>query len=42
MDRIPKEWLEFLHQRFPAGSRIQLREMRDNPCPVEPGSLGTL
>lgn len=39
---VPKEWLSFLREQFPAGSRIKLRAMRDPYAPLGPGSTGTL
>ena len=34
--------IEFYKEHYPRGTRVQLDSMGDDPCPVEPGAVGTV
>ena len=37
--KIEQEWLDFLREQYPAGSRIRLTKMGNAPAPLPPGSM---
>lgn len=39
---MTREQVERLRERYPVGSRVELHEMPDDPCPIESGAKGEL
>ena len=40
--RIDRDYIEYLKEHYPKGTRIQLDSMGDDPRPIKPGSMGTV
>lgn len=40
--RINKDYVNYLKEGYPAGTRIQLDSMGDDPRPIEAGTMGTV
>jgi len=39
---IDYDYVQYLKDHYPIGTRIQLDSMGDDPHPIEPGSVGTV
>lgn len=40
--RIDYDYVQYLKDHYPTGTRIQLDGMGDDPRPIEPGTMGTV
>ena len=40
--RIDRDYIQYLKDHYPKGTRIQLDSMGDDPRPIEPGTMGTV
>ena len=40
--RIDHDYVEYLKEHYPKGTRIQLDSMGDDPRPITPGTKGTV
>ena len=39
---IDRDYIEYLKEHYPKGTRIQLDSMGDDPRPIEPGTMGSV
>lgn len=40
--RIGRDYLKYLKEKYPAGTRIQIDSMGNDPRPIESGTMGTV
>lgn len=40
--RIDHDYIAYLKEHYPKGTRIQLDSMGDDPRPIEPGTMGSV